>query len=145
MNCFFDFHFFVYYNNNKCRWRDVMILSVIIGIITFLAFIAYFFYVLMRFFTSKIALIQLPLYLFGFLWGVFSGNFFYSVEGLPSLIDLLYGDPKNFWGPELKNNYFMAFLLSVFLCHIHGVIITPIAIIATIEFALTFIFFRRIT
>lgn len=127
-------------------------IGVILGIIFFMSFFAYFAYVFLRFFTSPINIAQLPLYIFGFLWGSFSGTFF----------GLRPDQTKNMWGLFTHDGpagtYFVGnvsgvssifdfivdFTFIFILCHLHGLMITPIAILATIEFVFMIIFARQV-
>lgn len=103
-------------------------------IISIFVYLSYFKFLIKKFFESKSSLIQLPLYLFGVFWGVFYGGF-YGLEPIaPALVDLFNGDPNNLWGLAPQRNFFATFVISLFLVHLHGFIITPLAILATFEY-----------
>lgn len=127
-------------------------ISAFLMIFMFMSFFAYFIYVFMRFFTSPINLAQLFIYLFGFFWGVFSGNFF----GLQSNPEKIYNMIGLFthptWGGYFVKSssgspifdFVSDFIFVFIICHFHGLMITPIAILATIEFVFTIVFVRTI-
>lgn len=118
----------------------------------FMAFFAYFVYVILRFFSSPFALVQFPLYIFGFLWGVFSGSFFglKSPENSYSLWGLFTHDgPGNYFVQNSTSgmptfDFIVEFFSILILCHFHGVMISPIAILATLEFIFTILLARAV-
>lgn len=123
-------------------------LTFIVFAFFFLSFIAYFLYCFFRFFNSKIGIAQIPLYVLGFLWGAFRGDFFglKNPENSSSLLGLfthylnfneiymggylVQGETSGSWLVD----FFIDFSLVFVVCHLHGFLVTPIVILATIEF-----------
>lgn len=112
---------------------------------------AYFAYVFLRFFSSPITLVQLPLYIFGFAWGALIGDFFGSKtpENSLSFLGLLTHDgPGGYLVNSTSGMPFIDFVIDFILvfiwCHIHGVVISPIAILASLEFIFTVIFAKSV-